>query len=153
MKRLELKIPPVAVLLLCGGGMWLLSSLVPELSFDFPLRKLLSAIAVVAGLGIGVAGIVAFRAARTTFDPRYPDRASSVVRTGVYRHTRNPMYVGLLLSLMGWATYLANPLSLIGLPAFVLYMNRFQIQPEERALKEGFGEEYRAYLNDVRRWI
>ncbi len=153
MKRLELKIPPVAVLLLCGGGMWLLSSLVPELSFDFPLRKLLSAIAVVAGLGIGVAGIVAFRAARTTFDPRYPDRASSVVRTGVYRHTRNPMYVGLLLSLLGWATYLANPLSLIGLPAFVLYMNRFQIQPEERALKEGFGEEYRAYLNDVRRWI
>ncbi|MGB5255934.1 MAG: isoprenylcysteine carboxylmethyltransferase family protein, partial [Woeseiaceae bacterium] len=131
----------------------LLSSLVPELSFDFPLRKLLSAIAVVAGLGIGVAGIVAFRAARTTFDPRYPDRASSVVRTGVYRHTRNPMYVGLLLSLLGWATYLANPLSLIGLPAFVLYMNRFQIQPEERALKEGFGEEYRAYLNDVRRWI
>lgn len=153
MKRLELKIPPVAVLLLCGGGMWLLSSLVPELSFDFPLRKLLSAIAVVAGLGIGVAGIVAFRAARTTFDPRYPDRASSVVRTGVYRHTRNPMYVGLLLSLLGWAIYLANPLSLIGLPAFVLYMNRFQIQPEERALKEGFGEEYRAYLNDVRRWI
>ena len=153
MKRLELKIPPVAVLLLCGGGMWLLSSLVPELSFDFPVRKMLSVIAVVAGLGIGVAGIIAFRAARTTFDPRYPDKASSVVRTGVYRHSRNPMYVGLLLALLGWAIYLANPLSLIGLPAFVLYMNRFQIQPEERALKEGFGDEYRAYLNDVRRWI
>lgn len=153
MKRLELKIPPVAVLLLCGGGMWLLSWLVPELSVDFPVRKLLSAIAVVAGLGIGVAGIVAFRAARTTVDPRYPEKASSVVRAGVYSVSRNPMYVGLLLALLGWAIYLANLPSLIGLPAFILYMNRFQIRPEERALEVSFGDDYRAYLNEVRRWI
>lgn len=153
MKRLELKIPPVALFLLCGGGMWLLVSVAPALSLDIPARRLFVAAAMAAGIGAGLAGILAFRAARTTVDPRYPDKASSVVRTGIYRWTRNPMYLALLLMLLGWAIYLANPLGFIGLPAFVLYMNRFQIRPEERALEEIFGPEYRAYLNEVRRWI
>ena len=153
MKYLELKIPPVIFFLLCGGGMWLLLPLAPGLAIEIPAGKLLSGIVAAAGIGIGLAGVLAFRKEKTTVDPRYPEKASSVVRAGIYKRTRNPMYVGLLLSLLGWAIYLEHPLSLIGLPVFVLYMNRFQIRPEERALERAFGDEYRRYLNEVRRWI
>lgn len=63
------------------------------------------------------------------------------------------MYFGLLLMLLGWGLFLAHALALLGLPVFVLYMNRFQIQPEERAMLSGFGDDYRDYLRSVRRWI
>jgi protein-S-isoprenylcysteine O-methyltransferase Ste14 len=67
--------------------------------------------------------------------------------------SRNPMYVGLLLLLAGWALHLSHPLALLGLPAFVAYMNRFQIAPEERALRAKFGPAYEDYARAVRRWL
>lgn len=153
MKALELKVPPVAVLLLCGGGMWLLSSLAPALALSIPGRRLLAVVVACAGLATGLAGVLAFRAAQTTFDPRYPHQSSALVRTGMYRRSRNPMYLGLLLMLLGWATFLANGLAFMVLPVFVLYMNRFQIVPEEHAMLASFGDEYRDYRVAVRRWI
>ena len=153
MKMLELKVPPVAVFLLCGAGMWVLASLTSALSVTIPARQWLAIAAAGAGIAMGVAGIAAFRAAMTTVDPRFPEKSSNVVRAGIYRRTRNPMYLGLLLVLLGWAIYLAHALSFIGLPVFVLYMNRFQIVPEEQALTVNFGREYRDYKAHVRRWI
>jgi protein-S-isoprenylcysteine O-methyltransferase Ste14 len=82
-----------------------------------------------------------------------PDAASSLVVSGIYRYTRNPMYAGFLLILLGWAAFLSNILALIVLPAFVLYMNRFQILPEERVLTTLFADEYTEYLARVRRWF
>ncbi|HEV8366930.1 MAG TPA: isoprenylcysteine carboxylmethyltransferase family protein, partial [Pyrinomonadaceae bacterium] len=75
------------------------------------------------------------------------------VSTGVYRFTRNPMYLGLLLTLLGWAAFLSNPASLLFVPIFVLYINRFQIKPEEQVLSSLFGAEYMAYKSRVRRWL
>jgi protein-S-isoprenylcysteine O-methyltransferase Ste14 len=75
------------------------------------------------------------------------------VRSGVYSFTRNPMYLGFLLVLVGWATFLSNALAFLILPAFILYMNRFQIEPEERALASLFAEEFVAYKSRVRRWL
>lgn len=153
MTNLELKIPPVAVLLVCGAGMWFVTVLFSSLSIHVPGRTVLAAVTAFVGIVFGVAGVQAFRAASTTVDPRYPEKSSSVVRTGVYRRSRNPMYFGLLLILAGWALFLAHALAFVGLPIFVLYMNRFQIQPEERAMLSGFGDDYRDYLHSVRRWI
>ncbi len=82
-----------------------------------------------------------------------PDTASSVVTAGIYRATRNPMYLGLALALAGWAMYLSNLVALLIVPAFVAYMTQFQIKPEERTLLAKFGPGFAAYMAAVRRWI
>jgi protein-S-isoprenylcysteine O-methyltransferase Ste14 len=79
--------------------------------------------------------------------------ASALVTGGVYRLTRNPMYLGLLLDLLAWAVFLWAPLALAVLPIFVLYIHRFQIVSEERALSSLFGSEYADYKQLVRRWL
>ncbi len=86
-------------------------------------------------------------------NPIKPGAASSLVSSGVYRFTRNPMYLGLSVTLLGWAMFLSNPLALLAVPLFVLYINRFQINPEERVLSSLFGAEYAAYKEKVRRWL
>jgi protein-S-isoprenylcysteine O-methyltransferase Ste14 len=106
-----------------------------------------------AGVAFALAGILAFRRANTTVNPAKPEAASTFVASGVYRVSRNPMYVGLLLVLTGWAFFLCHALTFLFLPVFVAYMNRFQIAPEERALSARFGSEYATYTRSVRRWI
>jgi protein-S-isoprenylcysteine O-methyltransferase Ste14 len=109
---------------------------------------------VLVGLSFDLAGLLAFRASRTTVNPMRPERASALVTRGVYRITRNPMYVGMAFLLLAWGVYLAHwPALLLGPAAYVLYLNRFQIAPEERVLLGLFGEEYRAYMSRVRRWL
>ena len=110
-------------------------------------------IAVLAGAAASIAGVAAFRRARTTVNPLKPDSASSLVDSGIYRLTRNPMYLGFALALLGWGIFLSNPLSLAMLFVFVGYMNRFQIVPEERALESLFGDAFKAYRSKVRRWL
>lgn len=105
------------------------------------------------GALVALAGVVAFRRHKTTVNPFTPEQSTSLVATGIYRLSRNPMYLGLLLALVGWSAYLANWASALVLPAFVAYMNRFQIQPEERALTERFGSRFLAYSRTVRRWL
>jgi protein-S-isoprenylcysteine O-methyltransferase Ste14 len=75
------------------------------------------------------------------------------VTGGVFRWSRNPMYLGMLVALAGWAAYLANATAFLLLPAFVAYLNRFQIRPEEQALLARFGPPYSEYMATVRRWI
>ena len=79
--------------------------------------------------------------------------ASSLVTRGVYAMSRNPMYLGGLIILFGWAIYLLNVLAFVFLPAYVLYINRFQITPEERSLTSLFGQPYVAYQARARRWL
>ena len=72
---------------------------------------------------------------------------------GIYRVSRNPMYLGFAILLLAWAVFLASPWMLLGVPAFMMFISRFQIQPEERALESLFGEEFRDYKARVRRWL
>ena len=97
--------------------------------------------------------IASFVRAKTTVNPMKPASASALVVSGLYARSRNPMYLGLLLILIGWAVYLSNGLAFLLLLAFILYMNRFQIEPEERALISLFGQEFVAYKSRVRRWL
>ena len=153
MQALELRIPPVGVFLLAGAAMWGAARYVPATRFMLPGRIVVVAGLLVAAGCIAAAGIIAFRQHATTVDPMRPDRASSLVVAGIYRRTRNPMYLGLVLLLLAWSAYLANLAALLLVPAFVAYMNRFQIRPEEHTLLERFGDAYAKYMSEVRRWL
>ena len=153
MNALELRVPPPVVMLLCALLMWLLAGAAPALGMHIPGSVVLGVLLATAGAVINVAGVVAFRKAGTTINPLDPQAASQVVASGIFGLTRNPMYLGMLLVLVGWAVYLSNPLALAGPAVFVLYINRFQIGPEERALTAKFGERYTAYRSRVRRWL
>ena len=150
---LELRVPPVLLAAVAVLAMWGAAAAWPCAGLPVPGKGVLSALFVALGAAVALAGVVAFRAHRTTLNPTRPGAASSVVRDGVYRHTRNPMYLGLALGLAGWGVYLANAASLALLPAFVAYLNRFQIEPEERALLARFGPEFADYMAAVRRWV
>ena len=153
MQALELKIPPVVLVALFALAMWLLAQLVPPLALSLDWRLVLAGIFAGAGIAVALSGVLAFRRANTTVDPRVPQQSANLVIRGIYRYSRNPMYVGFLLLLIAWVFYLMSAAALALLPLFVLYMNRFQIAPEERHLLLKFGAEYQAYLTQVRRWL
>lgn len=150
---LETKVPPPAVAVAAALIIWGISRLTPQVEMPSSVRIVASLALVVVGVVLAVAGILSFRRARTTVHPTRPEEASSLVCTGVYRFTRNPMYLGLLLVLVAWAVFLSSPWALLGAAAFVLYLSRFQIAPEERALSKLFGNEYASYKASVRRWL
>lgn len=153
MRWLEHRIPPPLVGAITAVLMWWLSG-APGLLWPAGLPGIGVLLLLALGLTFDLTGLLAFRASRTTVNPMRPERASSLVTGGVYRITRNPMYVGMACLLMAWGLYLAHwPALLIGPAAYVLYLSRFQIAPEERALLDLFGEEYRAYMGQVRRWL
>ena len=153
MRALELRVPPLAVVLFAALCMWLVARVVPALAVGIPWRVAAAIACAVLGAAIVLAGVAAFRQAHTTLNPTTPEASSAVVASGVYRWSRNPMYLGFLVLLAGWAVYLANLVSVLLLPAFVAYMNRFQIKPEERALEAKFGASYTSYKQQVRRWV
>lgn len=124
---------------------------VPALTF--PIPPVLAYPVGAVGVSLDAIALLYFFRSRTTINPLKPASASALVTGGIYRFTRNPMYLGLATLLLAWATYLGSLAALAGVPLFVLYMNRFQIAPEERALEARFGAEYIAYRRRVRRWL
>ena len=154
MSKLELRVPPVLVVVACALIMWLIARALGPSPLRTDARLAVAATFALLGIALALAGIREFRAARTTVNPLQPEQATAMVTGGVYRRTRNPMYLGMLCLLAAWGACLGRltPFA-VGLPAFVLYMNRFQIGPEERALERGFGPAFRDYAARVRRWI
>ena len=145
--------PPPVVAATAALLMWLLALPFPSLDLDLPARNAVAGIFAALALLIGAAAIYGFRKARTTIHPMRPQESSALVTGGVYRATRNPMYLGMLLILIGWAYIVANIAALAMLPLFVAYLNRFQIAPEEKALQARFGAEFEQYKGKVRRWL
>jgi protein-S-isoprenylcysteine O-methyltransferase Ste14 len=148
----ELKVPPLALVFLFGALMWLASAY-SAFTLALPWHSMFALIFCSVGFAIVLAGVFAFRQAKTTVNPLKPETATAMVTSGIYRFTRNPMYLGFLLVLAGWGMYLSNLLAVALLPLFVLYMNRFQIVPEERALCAKFSHVFTAYTCSVRRWL
>jgi protein-S-isoprenylcysteine O-methyltransferase Ste14 len=153
MQWLELKIPPLLVWLVFAGAMLGVAYSAPRLSFTLARSPAIALALVALGAAVALAGVIAFRDKRTTFNPLTPSAASFVVSSGVYRVSRNPMYLGLLLALAGCAVYLSNAGAALLLPVFVAYMTQYQIKPEERALLAKFGSEFAQYMSRVRRWL
>lgn len=148
----ELKVPPLALVFLFGALMWLASAY-SAFTLALPWHSMFALIFCSLGFAIVLAGVVAFRQAKTTVNPLRPETTTAMVTSGIYRFTRNPMYLGFLLVLAGWGIYLSNLLAVALLPLFVLYMNRFQIVPEERALCAKFPQVFTEYKCSVRRWL
>lgn len=153
MSWLDHRIPPPIIGLLVGAGMWAVAGIGPQFELPSQLRNVLAGLVFAAAGTFDLLGLLAFRASRTTINPLKPGLSSTLVTTGVYRVTRNPMYVGMALLLLAWATWLSSLLPLAGIVVFVAYITRFQIEPEERALKKIFGEEFTVYASQVRRWL
>jgi protein-S-isoprenylcysteine O-methyltransferase Ste14 len=151
--RLELKVPPVLQLLIAAGAMFAVDRAAGFMECALPLSSGLAIVLAILGSSIALLGVVAFRRAKTTVDPRYPDQARALVVSGVYQWTRNPMYLGMLLVLGAWAAYLSNLLGVIFLLLFWAWMTRFQIIPEERAMRANFATSYRDYCSRVPRWL
>jgi protein-S-isoprenylcysteine O-methyltransferase Ste14 len=155
--KLENRIPPPILMLAVAAVMWVATWATAAGSspsqMPTPLRWGLAAI-FFAGAGLfGFPAFSAFRKAKTTINPVQIDQASALVSSGIYRVTRNPMYVAMTLLLCAWAVWLARPLALLGPLAFVLFINRYQIVPEERAMQAKFGPAYAAYRQRTRRWL
>ncbi|MCK5866475.1 MAG: isoprenylcysteine carboxylmethyltransferase family protein [Marinobacter adhaerens] len=153
MNALELKVPPVVLVLVTVSGMWAVSAGVPVFRFTVSGAVWLSSSIALLGVLVAILGVLAFKNAGTTVDPRVPEQSENLVVSGVYRFSRNPMYLGFLLTLLGWGLYLGSFAALFFLPAFIAYMNRFQIIPEERFMRARFGDSYARYRAKVRRWV
>jgi protein-S-isoprenylcysteine O-methyltransferase Ste14 len=150
---MHLKIPP---LLLTGAfaGLMVFAGQWPTLAIKIPAGGVISAVLAFTGCLFVGSGVRSFRKAKTTVNPRIPERSSALVVRGLYRYTRNPMYLGFLLLLIALGVYQELWMNLVLAPlGFISYMNKFQIIPEENALQEIYGAEYAAYQKKVRRWL
>lgn len=139
--------------MLFAAAGWLGSRLAFGGELVLPYRKVLVVMLVLAGLVVAMSGLLAFVRARTTVNPKAPERSSAVVSSGIYRYTRNPMYLGFVFLLTAWAVYLGHLVPWLLIPLFMVFLTRLQIRPEERALTKLFGDEYREYRQRVRRWL
>ncbi len=153
MSTLELKVPPVAQVVVTAAAMYGIAKVLPALKFSFNGSAVLALGLAVIGVSSGIMGVIQFREAQTTPNPQALEKVSSLVTSGIYNSGRNPMYLGLVLILLGWALYLSHLLAFVCVVFFVVYITRFQIQPEERMMAKKFGKHYQAYLAKVRRWI
>jgi protein-S-isoprenylcysteine O-methyltransferase Ste14 len=152
MKNLELKIPPPVIFLICLGLIWEVNrwTFIEGLKFNLGTGIILFILMI--GAVIGVLGVLEFKRSSTPTNPHKPENATSLVTSGVYTFSRNPMYTGLLIVLSAAAFKWGSLAGFLVLPLFVSYMTQFQIKPEEAALEQKFGEVYTEYKEHVRRW-
>ena len=150
---MRLLVPPPVQGLIVLGLMWGAARIAPGLSVDFAGQTVLAAIFAVAGGVIEIISLATFFRAKTTVNPLKPENANTLVVSGLYKISRNPMYLGLLLFLVGGAIWFGNLVALAGPVLYFIYITWSQIKPEERILREKFGAEYDAYCAQVRRWI
>ena len=156
MKFFQLKCPPPIVMLLS----MVFSLVLSQRGLDFMQQQVADLsnliwplIFLIAGIGLAMLGVKEFLVQHTTLNPLDPSRSSSLVVSGVYQLTRNPMYLGMLVVLLGWGDFLDNFLAYSGALIFFVYMTAFQIKPEEAAMLEKFGESFKQYCQSVRRWL
>jgi protein-S-isoprenylcysteine O-methyltransferase Ste14 len=148
---LNTKIPPPIVTATFGLIIYFSKSFSPVYSFDN--SNLISVIFLLFGLGIFSAAVQSFKKHKTTINPLSPDKASSLVNSGIFSYSRNPMYLGMLLILLSVSFKFNISVGLFISFLFKIYITRFQIIPEEEAMVKLFGEEFIVYKNQTRRWI
>jgi len=148
-----LRVPPVLQVLVCGVISWGTSCLAPFLAFSGSWRLAFAGLFLAIGAIILVLAVRAFVRVRTTVNPLSPEEADTLVTNGLYRLSRNPMYLAMACLLVGVAFLIGNLAAFIGPVLFVCVMTELQIKPEERALHSKFGEAFLAYCRRTRRWI
>lgn len=139
--------------LVCIGLMWMIQQFIPNKSLLFESRNFIVFGLMILGGSIAVLGMIEFARKSTTVNPHKPENTKEFVQSGVYKFTRNPMYLGLLIVVLSPVFYWGNAATLIIPPLFVWYMNEFQIKPEEEVMEQKFGKAFVEYRKEVRRWI
>lgn len=147
---LENRIPPPIVALGCGALIYLLRD---HFRVQFAGQAYVAAVVLAVSLAVILLALLEFRRAQTTSNPLKPDTASVLVQSGVFSVSRNPMYLGLFGILVAWVVFLGATAGIVGLAMFVVWMNRFQIRPEERAMAALFDDDFVRYKSRVRRWL
>ncbi len=153
MNKLSLKIPPIAVFIITVLGIVIMGLLLGDSHLSVSVRWGWLIIFIAIGVSIAVLGVKQFRKAQTSFSPTNPNKASTIVSSGIFAYTRNPMYLGMACVLVGFIGWFGHWWLMIWAVGFVAYLTQFQIKPEEQVLTEKFGSEYLVYLKRVRRWL
>ena len=145
------RIPPPIVMITFGALVFFTRAWLP--APPIPLGNLIAVLFFIAGGLVIFFGIREFGTKETTVNPLKPEEATSLVTSGIFGVTRNPMYLGLTLILIAFSIRFGGLTALAWVPLFVIYITRFQILPEEAAMRSLFGEQFEAYCQSVRRWI
>jgi len=133
--------------------MWLFSRYYPVTTLiEKPMANIGIVMIVLAGL-MDFTSLYLFFKKRTTPNPMKPEFTTGLVTNGMYKISRNPMYLGMLIMLIGFAVYLGQLTPFLVLPVFYFVITEMQIKPEEEILEQKFGQEFLAYKNKVRRWL
>lgn len=152
MRWLETRVPPPIVMLTMAAIALGIAHLGPGYRACSPYANGAAALLCLTGLSLNLIPKLAFRKVGTTVNPLRPGAATCLITTGIYRHTRNPMYLGYALLLSGWVAHLGSVAALTVVPVFVLYITRFQIRPEEAALARKFPH-WESFRRHSPRWI
>ena len=153
MPNLALKIPPVVIVVLTLLLMWLTGRWLPITKIAFPGQQITYVVLCVIGVALFIAAAFEFGRHKTTVNPTDPEQASALITSGVFKFTRNPIYLAFAFILLGWGIRLASVTTVLFVPAFMLYMTYFQIKPEEQILLKKFGTPFADYMQRVRRWL
>lgn len=145
------KIPPPIVTLFFGVCIYLSQELFPEFNFEY--FTILSYVSYFAGLSILILAVLLFRKQNTTVNPIKIDNASSLVTSGVFKFSRNPMYLGMVMILFGFALMFNLVGGILFVLLFMIYITKFQIRPEEEVMERLFGEDFIKYKHKVRMWL
>lgn len=147
------KLPPAMMVVIWLFLMWLIAFSLPTFHYEWAFTNYVMIVFYLIGVGLIITATIQFKKAATTLNPLNPDQATHLVTGGLYSRSRNPIYVGFVFILIGWAVTLEHPITYILLPLFIFFMNRYQIIPEEMALRRQFSETYQNYRKQVRRWL
>ena len=153
MHALELKIVPLLQVVIIITLMLLTDALVPFFGFNNPFFLMTGMVLWIVAFTVAIVALWQFKRHQTTVHPQKLADAQTVVSSGLYAYSRNPMYLAMLIAVLGFAIWLENIVNIVWVLCFFAYITRFQIVPEERILAEKFGTPYQEYKANVRRWL
>ena len=147
---METKIPPPIVTLIFIFLIGFSNRLIEPFSFEYQMP--LGVMIIICGLAVLISAARVFKQLETTINPMQPSQASKLAIIGPFKYTRNPMYLGISIMLIGFGLFFGAKLTVCLVVMFVLYITVFQIIPEERAMQEKFTD-WKDYCSKVRRWL
>ena len=145
------KIPPPFVTLFFGLCIYFSQEYFPEFKLEF--LTMLSYILYFAGLAVLILAVRLFKKQNTTVNPIKIENASSLVTSGIFKYSRNPMYLGMVMILFGLALMFNLIGGILFTLLFAIYITKYQIRPEEEVMERLFGEDFLKYKNSVRMWL
>ena len=148
---METKIPPPIVTLIFGFATYLSRKIFPEIEIQY--ASFFGMFLLLLGFFILISAVKLFRNDKTTVNPLSPEQATKLVTNGIFKISRNPMYLGMAVILASVAVFFNIIGGIIFMALFCLYITKFQIIPEEKAMKELFAQDFEQYMQATRRWI